>query len=162
YFTDWIVAHVHIGALGWNGFMTFAILYWLIPRIYNTPLYSKKLASVHVWIGTLGILFYAIPRYWAAVVQGLMWKDFTPEGVLKYPNFLATTLEILPMHMMRALGGVFYLAGVIMMTYNLIKTLKTRKLVANDPAEAPALVPSKHLEITAHRRLEQRPVLFTV
>src|SRR5690606_17242153 len=71
-FTDWIVAHVHIGALGWNGFMTFAILYWLIPRIYKTELYSKKLANVHFWIGTIGILFYAIPMYWAAVVQGLM------------------------------------------------------------------------------------------
>lgn len=162
HFTDWIVAHVHVGALGWNGFMTFAILYWLIPRIYKTQLYSKKLANTHFWIGTLGILFYAIPMYWAAVVQGLMWKDFTPEGVLKYPNFLATTLEILPMHMMRAVGGTLYLSGVILMTYNLIKTIKTGKLLANEPAEAPALEPVTVSERSQHRRLERKPMLFMV
>lgn len=162
HFTDWIVAHVHVGALGWNGFMTFAILYWLIPRIYKTQLYSKKLANTHFWIGTLGILFYAIPMYWAAVVQGLMWKDFTPEGVLKYPNFLATTLEILPMHMMRAVGGTLYLSGVILMTYNLIKTIKTGKLLANEPAEAPALEPVTVSEGSQHRRLERKPMLFMV
>jgi cytochrome c oxidase cbb3-type subunit I/II len=162
HFTDWIVAHVHIGALGWNGFMTFAILYWLLPRIYKTQLYSKKLANVHFWIGTLGILFYAIPMYWAAVVQGLMWKEFTPEGVLKYPNFLATTLEILPMHMMRALGGALYLTGVIIMTYNLVKTIKSGKLIANEAAEAPSLAPLVVNERSQHRRLERKPVLFMV
>ncbi|UIR56613.1 cytochrome-c oxidase, cbb3-type subunit I [Sphingobacterium sp. SRCM116780] len=162
HFTDWIVAHVHVGALGWNGFMTFAILYWLIPRIYKTELYSKKLASAHFWIGTLGILFYAIPMYWAAVVQGLMWKEFTPEGVLKYPNFLATTLEILPMHMMRALGGGLYLSGAILMTYNLVKTMKQGKLLANEPAQAPALLPVTMNEQSKHRRLERKPIMFMV
>jgi cytochrome c oxidase cbb3-type subunit I/II len=162
HFTDWIVAHVHVGALGWNGFLTFAVLYFIIPKIYKTPLYSKKLANVHFWIGTLGILFYAIPMYWAAVVQGLMWKEFTPEGVLKYPNFLATTLEILPMHMMRAAGGALYLTGVIIMTYNLIKTMKAGKLVADEAAEAPALEPVVKSEPTKHRRLERKPVLFMV
>lgn len=162
HFTDWIVAHVHVGALGWNGFMTFAILYWLVPRIYKTPLYSVKWASIHFWVGTLGILFYAIPMYWAAVVQGLMWKEFTPEGVLKYPNFLATTLEILPMHMMRALGGALYLSGVILMTVNLVKTMKRGKLMANEPAEAPALQPVQTLERSKHRRLERKPAMFMV
>jgi len=162
HFTDWIVAHVHVGALGWNGFMTFAILYWLVPRIYKTELYSKKLANVHFWIGTLGILFYAIPMYWAAVVQGLMWKEFTPEGVLKYPNFLATTLEILPMHMMRAVGGALYLSGALLMTYNLVKTMSKGKLMANEPAEAPALEPLVKNERETHRRLERKPALFMV
>ncbi len=162
HFTDWIVAHVHVGALGWNGFMTFAILYWLVPRIYKTELYSTKLASVHFWIGTLGILFYAIPMYWAAVVQGLMWKEFTPEGVLKYPNFLATTLQIIPMHMMRAVGGALYLAGAILMTYNLVKTMRKGKLVANEPSEAPELVPLVVNERSRHRRLERKPALFLV
>lgn len=162
HFTDWIVAHVHIGALGWNGFMTFAILYWLLPRIYKTELYSKKLANFHFWIGTLGILFYAIPMYWAAVVQGLMWKEFTPEGVLKYPNFLTTTLEIIPMYMMRAIGGTLYLTGVILMTYNLVKTMKAGKLVADEPAEAPALEPITKTEHAVHRRLERKPILFMV
>lgn len=162
HFTDWIPAHVHIGALGWNGFMTFAILYYLIPILYRTELYSKKLANMHFWIGTLGILFWAVPMYWAAVVQGLMWKEFTPEGVLKYPNFLATTLEILPMHMMRALGGALYLSGFILMIYNLVKTMKSGKLLANEAAEAPALQPLTVMEPTKHRRLERKPVLFLV
>lgn len=162
HFTDWIVAHVHVGALGWNGFMTFGILYWLLPRIYKTKLYSTKLANVHFWIGTLGILFYAIPMYWAAVVQGLLWKEFTPEGVLAYPNFLATTLEIIPMHMLRAVGGAFYLTGVIIMTYNLVKTIRSATLVANEAAEAPALSPVHEKESSTHRRLERRPILFLV
>lgn len=162
HFTDWIVAHVHVGALGWNGFMTFAILYWAIPKIYGTELYSKKLAGVHFWIGTLGILFYAIPMYWAAVVQGLMWKEFTPEGVLKYPTFLSTTLQILPMHMLRAIGGSLYLSGVFLMTYNLIRTMKNGKLVANEPAEAMALSPIMVNEKSKHRRLERKPAMFMV
>ncbi|WP_028296934.1 cytochrome-c oxidase, cbb3-type subunit I [Olivibacter sitiensis] len=162
HFTDWIVAHVHVGALGFNGFMVFAVLYWLIPRIYKTEIYSKKWVSAHFWIGTLGILFYAIPMYWAAVVQGLMWKEFTPEGVLKYPNFLETTLQIIPMHMMRAIGGALYLAGVILMTVNLAKTMLRSKLVANEPAEAPALEPITKNEPTLHRRLERKPILFLV
>lgn len=162
HFTDWIVAHVHVGALGWNGFMTFAILYWLIPRIYKTELYSKKWASIHFWIGTIGIIFYAVPMYWAAVVQGLMLKEFTPEGILKYPNFLATTLEIIPMHMMRALGGALYLAGAILMVVNIVKTMRKGTLLANEPAEAPRLEPVLTQEKSIHRRLERKPVLFMV
>jgi cytochrome c oxidase cbb3-type subunit I/II len=160
HFTDWIVAHVHVGALGWNGFMIFAILYWLVPRIYKTELYSKKLASVHFWLGTLGILFYAIPLYWGAVVQGLMWKEFTPEGTLKYPNFLSTVIEILPMYMMRAIGGALYLSGAILMTFNLTKTMKQGKLLANEPAEAMPLEPIVKSEKSWHRRLERKPALF--
>ena len=82
HFTDWIVAHVHIGALGWNGMLTFGILYWLIPRIFRTNLYSKKLANNHFWLATLGMLFYAIPMYWAGFQQSSMWKQFTEAGQL--------------------------------------------------------------------------------
>lgn len=162
HFTDWIVAHVHIGALGFNGFMIFAILYWLIPRIYNTTLYSKKLSSVHFWLGTLGILFYAVPLYWAAVVQGLMWKEFTPEGTLKYGNFLTTVLQILPMYMMRAVGGALYLSGVIIMTVNLAKTMRRGKLVRDEYAEAMPLEPLEKTEKGWHRRLERKPTLFMI
>jgi len=165
HFTDWIVSHVHVGALGWNGFLTFAILYWLIPRIYQTTLYSKKAASFHFWIGTLGILFYAIPMYWSGFTQGLMWREFTPEGMLKYPNFLETTLAIIPMHVLRAVGGALYLAGVIVMTWNLYKTMAQGKLLANEPAESlpltPAFVPHGS-EKGWHRRLERRPMQFLV
>lgn len=165
HYTDWIVAHVHVGALGWNGFLTFAILYWLIPRIYRTEIFSKKLVAFHFWIGTLGILFYAIPMYLSGFTQGLMWKEFTPEGMLKYPNFLETTLQLLPMHMFRAIGGLLYLTGVIVMTYNLIKTIGTGKLLADEPAEAMALAPAYSAEGSDrawHRSLERKPMYFLV
>jgi cytochrome c oxidase cbb3-type subunit I/II len=165
HFTDWIVAHVHVGALGWNGFLTFAILYWLIPRIYKTEIFSKKLVAFHFWIGTLGILFYAIPMYLSGFLQGLMWKEFTPEGLLKYPNFLETTLQLLPMHIFRSIGGTLYLIGVFVMTYNLFKTAKSGKLVADEPAEAMALEPAyapSSSEKTWHRALERKPMYFLV
>ncbi|MGZ3944122.1 MAG: cytochrome-c oxidase, cbb3-type subunit I [Mucilaginibacter sp.] len=164
HFTDWIIAHVHVGALGWNGFLTFAILYWLIPRIYKTELYSKRMASFHFWIGTLGILFYAIPMYWAGFTEGLMWKEFTPEGMLKYPNFLETTLRVIPMYVMRSIGGTMYLAGVIVMAYNLYKTAVQGKLVANEAAEAMPLEKLSHSESSErwHRRLERKPIMFMV
>jgi cytochrome c oxidase cbb3-type subunit I/II len=165
HFTDWIVAHVHVGSLGWNGFLTFAILYWLIPRIYKTEIFSKKLLAFHFWIGTLGILFYAIPMYLSGFLQGLMWKEFTPEGLLKYPNFLETTLQLLPMHMYRAIGGLLYLIGVIAMCYNLVKTAAGGQLVANEPAEAMSLQPTftpGSGEKTWHRSLERKPMYFMV
>src|SRR6478752_5807339 len=94
HFTDWTIAHVHIGGLGWNGFLTFGVLYYLIPRIFRTELYSTRLANWHFWIGTLGIIFYAVPMYWAGFMQSLMWKEVTAEGMLKYPNFLETVQQI--------------------------------------------------------------------
>ncbi|TKC12396.1 cytochrome-c oxidase, cbb3-type subunit I [Pedobacter polaris] len=165
HFTDWIVAHVHVGALGWNGFLTFGVLYWLIPRIYKTELYSKKMAAFHFWIGTLGILFYAVPMYWAGFTQGLMWKEFTPEGLLKYPNFLTITLQIIPMHVLRAIGGALYLAGVIVMTINLAKTMLRAKLIANEPAEAMPLeevIVEDAADKKWHRKLERKPIKFMV
>ena len=164
HFTDWIVAHVHVGGLGWNGFLIFGILYWVIPKMWNTKLFSVKLANVHFWLGTLGIIFYALPMYVSGVVQSLMWKEFNPEGFLVYKNFLETTVQILPLHMLRAIGGALYLTGAIIMTYNLIKTAYAGKFVPNEPAEAMPLAK----EYTAvgggwhHRVLEHKPVLFTV
>jgi cytochrome c oxidase cbb3-type subunit I/II len=165
HFTDWIVAHVHVGALGWNGFLTFGIMYWLIPRIYKTKLYSNKLSSFHFWIGTLGILFYAIPLYWAGFTQGLMWKEFTPEGLLRYPNFLETLIRILPMYVMRSIGGTLYLIGVFVMAYNLVKTAQTGKLVSNEAAEAlplPKLDAEEGKREFWHRKIERKPMLMLV
>lgn len=163
HFTDWTVAHVHVGALGWNGFLTFSVLYWLFPRLFKTQLYSKKLANWHFWIGTLGIIFYAVPLYWAGFLQASMWKEFTAEGVLKYANFLETVKEIIPMYATRALGGVLYLIGVIMMTYNLIKTAKSGSFVAEEAAEAPALAKHEHHgKEHWHRVLERKPMLMLV
>ncbi|HQV76683.1 MAG TPA: cytochrome-c oxidase, cbb3-type subunit I, partial [Flavobacteriales bacterium] len=80
HFTDWIIAHVHIGGIGWNGFMIFGMAYWLVPRMYGTKLHSVKLANAHFWLGTLGIVLYAVPLYFAGFFQSLMWKQFTPDG----------------------------------------------------------------------------------
>jgi cytochrome c oxidase cbb3-type subunit I/II len=164
HFTDWIVAHVHVGGLGWNGFLIFAVLYWVIPRMWNTTLYSGKLANVHFWLGTLGIIFYALPMYVSGVVQSLMWKEFNPEGFLVYKNFLETTVQILPLHALRATGGLLYLSGAILMTYNLIKTAYAGHFIANEEAEAAPLVKA-YVQRTGgwhNRVLEHKPVLFTV
>lgn len=161
HFTDWIVAHVHVGGLGWNGFLTFGMLYWLVPRIWDTKLHSVKLANLHFWLGTLGIIFYVVPMYISGVTQSLMWKEFSPDGFLVYKNFLDTTVRILPMHMLRAVGGGLYLTGAIIMTYNLIKTAYSGKLIANEEAEAAPLVPATN-HGGWHHWLESKPVLFTV
>ena len=165
HFTDWIVAHVHVGALGWNGFLTFAILYWLVPRIFQTNLYSEKLMKIHFWIGTIGIAFYAIPMYISGFTQGMMWKQFTAEGTLQYGNFLDTTLQLLPMHMMRALGGTLYLIGAILMAYNLFKTMAQGTLLADEKAEAAplAVIEEKHeSDGHWHRWIEKRPIQLLV
>ncbi|MCW5909863.1 MAG: cytochrome-c oxidase, cbb3-type subunit I [Cyclobacteriaceae bacterium] len=163
HYTDWIVAHVHVGGLGWNGFLIFGMLYWLVPRMWNTKLYSSKLANLHFWIGTLGIVFYALPMYVSGVVQSLMWKEFAADGFLRYQNFLETTTQILPMHMLRATGGALYLAGVFIMAYNLIKTAYAGSFIANEEAEVSPLVKIKHAPGGYwHHILEAKPVIFTV
>ncbi len=165
HFTDWIVAHVHVGALGWNGFLTFAMLYWLVPKIYNTQIHSKSLMNFHFWIATLGILFYAIPMYWAGFTQGTMWKEFAPDGMLRYQNFLDTVIQILPMYKFRALGGSLYLIGFLVMVYNIAVTMKKGSLVANEPAEAFPL--SKEFKPNRedsywHRLVERKPALMLI
>mgnify|MGYP001106448653 CR=1 FL=1 len=165
HFTDWIVAHVHIGALGWNGLLTFAMLYYIIPRIYKTKIYSQKMVSTHFWLATLGILFYAIPMYFSGFTQGLMWKEFTADGMLRYPNFLETTLQILPMHMLRAFGGLLYLTGTCLMAWNLIKTARSGSLAPNEEAEAYPLMPEEPGKVTHaywHRWIEKRPTQLIV
>ncbi|MGB0525618.1 MAG: cytochrome-c oxidase, cbb3-type subunit I [Flammeovirgaceae bacterium] len=162
HFTDWTIAHVHVGALGWNGFMTFGMLYWLIPKIYQTKLYSTKHANIHFWIGTLGIIFYAIPLYWAGWTQGLMWKEFNDAGLLQYGNFLETVFQIIPMYAMRAFGGALYLIGAFLMMYNLVKTMKQGSLLKKEKASAPALEPLNKAKENNHghwhRWIERRPV----
>ena len=111
---------MHIGALGWNGFLTFGMLYWLIPRMFKTELFSKKLASAHFWIGTFGIILYAIPMYWAAFRSYFMFKAFTPEGQLQY-QFIDIVQTTVPFYIMRAVGGTIFLLGTLLMVYNLVK-----------------------------------------
>ncbi len=163
HFTDWTIAHVHVGALGWNGFLTFGVLYWLIPRIFKTNLYSQKMANWHFWIGTLGIVFYAVPMYWAGFMQSLAWKEFTAEGQLKY-QFMETVTQMRPFFMMRGIGGVLFLLGAIMMTYNLIKTVRQGKAENDEAAEAAPLAKTyvEHGSSHWHRWIERRPVQMMV
>jgi cytochrome c oxidase cbb3-type subunit I/II len=161
HFTDWTIAHVHIGGLGWNGFMAFAILYYMIPKMWGTKLYSNKLATNHFWLGTIGIILYAVPMYWAGFEQASMWKQFTPEGQLKF-EFLETVTNIVPMYIARSVGGLLYLAGALMMVYNLAKTVGTGKFIPDEAAEAPALVKEKPHKEYWHRVLERKPVTMLV
>jgi cytochrome c oxidase cbb3-type subunit I/II len=163
HFTDWVVAHVHVGGLGWNGFLMFGILYYLIPKMYDTKLYSIKLANFHFWIGSLGILFYALPMYWAGFVQSAMWKEFTVDGVLAYPNFLETVTQLKYMYFLRALGGLMFIVGVVVMAYNLVKTAWAGKFIANEAAEAPALIADiPHAGEHWHRWIERKPIQMLV
>ena len=163
HYTDWIVAHVHVGALGWNGMLTFGIIYWLIPRLFSTSLYSKKLANSHFWLSTLGIVFYAVPLYWAGFTQSSMWKQFTEAGQLKY-TFLETVTYMKPFYAMRSLGGTLYLLGTCLMVYNIYKTVKAGSLVANEAAEAAPLLKDneKHEGEHWHRWIERKPVQMMV
>ncbi len=187
HYTDWTIAHVHAGALGWVGFMTFGVIYWMAPRVFQAPLYSKKLASMHFWIGTLGILLYIIPIYVAGLTQGLMWRALDESGRLSYPDFIETVVALVPMYWVRSIGGLLYLGGTVTCGYNLYKTWKKRPAKYEEPVHrAPALAshyvdsgrPQSRLQQAHvlkiahkidvwqqgawHRRWERLPLRFTV
>ncbi|MDP5105910.1 MAG: cytochrome-c oxidase, cbb3-type subunit II, partial [Polaribacter sp.] len=165
HFSDWIIAHVHVGALAWNGFFTFGMLYWLIPRMFKTKLYSTALANFHFWIGTLGIILYTLPLYVAGFVQASMWKQFNPDGSLTYGNFLETVNEIIPMYWMRAIGGTMFIIGAIVMLYNVVKTVRSGSGVEDELAEAAALtaVPKHRTKGEGwHTWIERKPIKLTI
>ncbi len=165
HYTDYIVAHVHLGALAWNGGLAAAMLYFIIPRIYRVQLYSVRLANLHFWLATLGLIFYVIPMYVGGITQSLMWKQFTAQGVLQYPNFLDTVTQIKPMYILRSLGGLMYLSGYIILAINLYKTIRLGSFMSFEDAEASPLIIIKKEEakkgILKHRILEGKPLLFT-
>jgi cytochrome c oxidase cbb3-type subunit I/II len=169
HYTDWIIGHVHAGALGWNGFMAAGMIYWLLPRLWNKPLHSVSLANLHFWLGTVGILLYVAAMWVSGISQGLMLNATTDGGtVLKYPNFLDTLNAIRPLMLMRVIGGGFYLVGFLLMAYNLIRTVRGAQPVngtievfddADDLAHAP--VPAgERLGMLA--TFFNPPVLFSV
>ena len=163
HFTDWIPAHVHVGTLGWNGFMTFGMIYWLVPRLFTGGAYSEKLANWHFWLGTTGLLLWALPIYVAGFPQSLMWKELAVDGTLVYGNFLETTRQIIPMYALRALGGTLYLTGMVVMFVNVWKTVTRGKLIANEQAESPALARhGTHQGEHWHRWIERRPVQLLI
>jgi cytochrome c oxidase cbb3-type subunit I/II len=139
HYTDYTVAHVHGGALGWVGFVIFGCFYYMVPRLWRRELYSKSLATMHFWIATIGILLYIVPIWIAGIMQGLMWRAFDPDGLLLYPNFVETTQRILPFYHTRILGGLLYFAGLVLMIYNLMRTCRGVKDLSDEKAQAPSM-----------------------
>lgn len=125
HYTDWIVGHVHGGALGWNGFLAFGMLYYMVPKLWNTKLYSKKLAEQHFWLGLIGIVLYYVSMVVAGITQGMMWKAIDANGQLVYPEFIETVVRIVPLYWVRALGGTLYIAGFVVMVFNIVKTIQS-------------------------------------
>ena len=165
HYTDWTIAHVHTGALGWNGFITFSMLYYLIPRLYQTKLWSVKLANYHFWIALLGMMFYVVPMYASGITQGLMWKQFTADGFLQYPNFLETVLQIVPMYRLRAIGGSLYILGTLLMAFNLWRTARAGVFLPEQAAQAASWRTQEAHTAPGpwgHRVLEGKPMLLAV
>ena len=160
--TDWTIGHVHSGALGWNGFMNFALIYFLVPRLWKTELYSVRLATIHFWIGTIGIIFYIISMWVAGITQGLMWRAFDSEGYLAYGNFVETVLRVVPMYWVRLIGGLLYLGGIILLVYNIWKTIAGAEVPEDEQASAPALTGPKPVYAGFQMMLETQPIKFGV
>jgi cytochrome c oxidase cbb3-type subunit I/II len=178
HYTDWIIAHVHTGALGWNGFMTFGMFYWLLPRLFQTEIFSKKAMEVHFWIGSIGIVLYVVAIYSAGVTQGLMWRAFDETGRLAYPDFIETVLKLMPMYWMRVVGGTLYFVGMLIFAWNILMTWARRPktyavpvieaaplhgaYVEHDDAPAPVGLWGRFAAVRWHRSWERAPLLFTV
>jgi cytochrome c oxidase cbb3-type subunit I/II len=177
HYTDWIIAHVHTGALGWNGFLTFGMVYWLAPRLFQTKLHNTRLAELHFWLATFGMILYATAIYSAGLTQGLMWRAFDETGRLAFPDFVETTMKLMPMYWTRAAGGTLYIAGMVLFLYNILRTWQTRPAayaeataqaapLAKDYAEPAAPQPAgalaRFMAAGWHRTWERLPLTFTV
>ena len=185
HYTDWTIGHVHAGTLGWNSFLSFGILYWIVPRLWKTELFSKKLATAHVWIGTIGLILYQVSMWVAGITQWAMWRAFEPDGRLVYPDFIETVLRIVPMYWVRLVGALLFFAGLLVMLYNLVRTMRSAPAGFDEEPEvkAPPLVVDRSapgattapgtwdhafvrfqhvIRHGVHRAIEGRVVLLTV
>jgi cytochrome c oxidase cbb3-type subunit I/II len=162
HYTNWTVGHAHAGALGWNGFFIFGMLYWLVPRLWKTKLFSESLATTHFWLGLIGISLYVISMWISGVSEGLMWKAFDGDGRLVYGSWVDTLPSLMPMYWVRAIGGTLYLTGAVLFVYNLVKTINAGQ-GSDEKASAPSLA-SQPVEAHGglHRLLEGKPLQFTV
>jgi len=162
HFTDWIIGHVHSGVLGWNGFMIFALLYYAVPQLWKTKLFSEKLANIHFWIGTIGIILYILSMWAAGITQGLMWRAMDGTKLL-YPDFIETVIRIIPLYYVRAFAGALYLIGFLIMAYNLYRTIKSAPKDQSEPvyqSEALSGFHHDHNTEPSHRWLEGKTDLF--
>ncbi|MEM9414398.1 MAG: cytochrome-c oxidase, cbb3-type subunit I [Planctomycetota bacterium] len=186
HYTDWTIAHVHAGALGWNGFLAFGMMYFLLPRLFQTKLYSVTIANTHFWLATIGILLYIVPIYVAGITQGLMWRAMTETGQLAYPDFVESVMASKGMWILRIVGGACYMAGAMIGGINLVKTWANRpkqyevpvvqaaplsKVYDGDPEKPEPTIDgvtnsAKAINVWAtgwwHRKWERLPLRFTV
>ncbi len=177
HYTDWTIGHVHGGALGWNGFLAFGMIYWLIPHLWKVPVWSKKLMMAHFWLATIGIVLYMTSMWTAGITQGLMWRAFNEDGMLRYPEFIETVTQLISFYWIRLLGGLMYISGLFLMLYNLKQTVAASRRADADLSDVPVQVPAriqhtKNPSASAaaeggwlrrmHHNLEGRPVLFAV
>jgi cytochrome c oxidase cbb3-type subunit 1 len=140
HYTEWTIGHVHSGALGWNGMITFGALYYLVPRLWKRErLYSIALVSWHFWLATIGIVLYTVSMWAAGLTEGLQWRAFDEAGQLKYPNFVDIVHQLAPFYWLRLLGGLLYLTGALMMAWNFFRTVS-----GSARAQAPAAAVPAH------------------
>ncbi|MBT3235127.1 MAG: cytochrome-c oxidase, cbb3-type subunit I [Bdellovibrionales bacterium] len=162
HFTDWIVGHVHSGTVGWNYMMIAGMFYYLVPKLYGTKLYSIKLAGIHFWTATVGLLLYIVSMWTAGITQGLMWRAVDASGKLIYPDFVETVMNIMPMYWVRAFGGVLIFSSILIMAYNLYMTARQGSVTAEEEHKAPALSAITGSSDRGHRKLEGLPMAMTV
>ncbi|MCB9030236.1 MAG: cytochrome-c oxidase, cbb3-type subunit I [Deltaproteobacteria bacterium] len=171
HYTDYTIGHVHGGALGWNGFLSFGMIYYLMPKLWKTEMWSPKLVMTHFWLSTIGIVLYIVSMWSAGITQALMWWAFTDEGTLLYPEFIETVTKLIPFYWVRLLGGSMYLFGLLLMCYNVLKTIgvsKAKGADLSDPTYKAVALSAQPDEEEAnhpspwHRRLEGKPVAFSI
>ncbi|NJD10503.1 MAG: cytochrome-c oxidase, cbb3-type subunit I [Gemmatimonadetes bacterium] len=138
HFTNWVIGHVHSGALGWVGMISFGMLYWLAPRLWG-PLAKPKWATTHFWLATIGIVLYTVSMWAAGLMEGLMWRGLDDAGQLKYPNFVEVVGDLHPFYWLRFVGGTLYLVGMLMLAWNFVLTVRAARTAASAPAPAPAV-----------------------
>jgi cytochrome c oxidase cbb3-type subunit 1 len=137
HFTDWTVGHVHSGALGWVGLVSMGSIYYLLPRLYGREqMYSRRLIELHFWVATIGIVLYIAAMWIAGVMQGLMWRAVNPDGTLTYA-FVESVKATFPYYVIRLLGGALYLAGMLIMFWNCLQTVRAGR---PEDARVPAVL----------------------
>jgi len=162
HYTDWIIGHVHGGALGWNGFLSFGMIYYLVPKLWRVPLYSIRLATLHFWVGFLGILLYYISMVSAGITQGMMWRAISADGRLVYPDFVETVMRIIPLYWVRAFGGALFVAGFFVMIYNIFKTIQGAPKPVDEKVRVINTRFDGQTHEEGHRRLEGMATVFTI
>ncbi len=170
HYTDWTIGHVHGGALGWNGFITFGMIYWLIPRLWKIEVYSKRLMNLHFWIATVAIVLYMTSMWTSGITQGLMWKAFNADGTLQYPDFVETVTKIVPFYFVRFVAGVLYLTGIGIMLYNFWRSVAASKAARADLSDTRASAPRFYDADSAsgershnwHHQLEGKALQFSI